>query len=516
MKKILKPIFVTALTVVLASWAFAINDDGGSGGGIKTDRTAEEMQYLHEDAFRAQQARRQAGVTSVTIDANKPFEKVSGYTYVEATMHGTVARDDGSLGEYSVPMILIYPNDGGNGVGVVDIPNTVFHSGTGFIPDPNGTLQLTRQVTDGFLFEQGYTYASVQWDKDVTDLFAGDAAAAKQNHLASGSIEQTTDAWHIIRDAAGFLRDPSTLEAGNDPQPVAVDTVLSSGYSQTGVLLQTFVLQGENEVNGEIAYDGHLIGTGGFSCAVAVNGETTDTVDVNPGWALGPCDADAVLPADGSKTIAIITEATAGFFGVPRFAEEPANWRQYELAGIAHTNPAITLPASVHRPAENRNPVVHVPVFRAAFDNLTRWVLQGTPPPPSRLLVGEIDPETGGFIAHVDEYGNALGGLRLPHMEQEVEGQAAGAPLGTYTGINPPFFEAFFEPPSLDAFTRMMTSIGGTFTPFSDEELRERYPDHETYVSRVTHAADYLLVRGYIFQADRDAYVREAKQTMGE
>jgi hypothetical protein len=453
-----------------------------------------------------------AQVISVSIDSSEPFEKVSGYTYVEATMHGTVERDDGTVGEYSVPLVLIYPHDGGNGVGVVDIPNTVFHSGTAFIPDPDGTLQLTRQTTDGFLFEQGYTYASVQWDKDVTDLFADDAAAAEQNHLASGSIEQTTDAWQIIRDAAGFLRDPSALDDVNGPQPVAVDTVLSMGYSQTGMLLQTFVLEGENEVNGEIAYDGHLIGAAGFGCAVAVNGGTTDSVDVNPRWDSGPCDADAVPPADGSKSIAILTEATAGVAGVPRFAEEPPNWRQYELAAIAHTNPAIT-PDGPLMLSENRNPVVHVPVFRAAFDNLTQWASQGTPAPPSKVLEGEIDPETGGFMPDVDEHGNALGGLRLPHMEQEVEGQVVGAPLGTYTGINPPFLEAWFEPPSLDVFARVLTSIAGTFTPFSDEELRERYPDHETYVSRVTRAADYLLASGYILEEDRDAYVAEAEQS---
>ena len=133
-------------------------------------------------------------VASVTIDASEPFEEAAGCTYVEATMHGTVTRDDGSVGAYAVPLVLIYPDDGGNGVGVVDVPNSFFHWGTGFIPDPDGTLQLTRQTTDGFLFDQGYTYASAQWNKEVTDLFADDPAAGDQNHLASGSIERTSDA----------------------------------------------------------------------------------------------------------------------------------------------------------------------------------------------------------------------------------------------------------------------------------------------------------------------------------
>ncbi|TVR92033.1 MAG: hypothetical protein EA416_08295 [Trueperaceae bacterium] len=39
-----------------------------------------------------------ARVDSVTIDRVEPFEKAGGYTYVEATMHGTVEREDGSVG----------------------------------------------------------------------------------------------------------------------------------------------------------------------------------------------------------------------------------------------------------------------------------------------------------------------------------------------------------------------------------------------------------------------------------
>ena len=37
-----------------------------------------------------------AGPTSVTIDAIRPFEEADGYTYVEATMHGSIEREDGS------------------------------------------------------------------------------------------------------------------------------------------------------------------------------------------------------------------------------------------------------------------------------------------------------------------------------------------------------------------------------------------------------------------------------------
>ena len=271
------------------------------------------------------------------------------------------------------------------------------------------------------------------------------------------------------------------------------------------------MLGGENAADGEIAFDGHLIGTGGFSCGVVADEGTAGYESAVPLWASAPCDPEAVPPADGSVSVAIITEATAGVLGAPRFDEEPTHWRQYELAGVAHTNPAIT-PDGPLMLSENRNPVVHVPVFRAAVANLARWASGGDPAPPSAHLVGEIDAETGGLVPEVDDDGNALGCLRLPHMPRAIDGRPAGAPLGTYTGLNPAYLEAVFAPPSFDAFAALLTSIGGTFTPFGEDELRSRYPDHETYVDRVTRAADHLVAGGSILEEDRDAYVLEAER----
>jgi hypothetical protein len=448
------------------------------------------------------------GLQEVTIEHAEPFDKVSGYTYAEAMMTGTIERDDGSTGEYEVPLVLIYPDDGGNGVGIVDIPNSVAYGGTGFeVVDPSSTLQVTRMTTDGYLFEQGYTYASVQWNKEVTDLFASVDGAADENHLVAGSIERTEDAWHIMRDAAAFLRDPTALENPNGPQ--AVDTMLSSGYSATGVILNTFVLEGENQG----AYDGHLIGTGGYSCYTPL--EANDNSDEpEPLWMPVPCEGEHEGDA---RVISIITEATAAFNAVPRFEDfedgEPENWRQYELAGVAHTNPVISPDGP-----EDRNPIIHIPVFRAAFHNLAMWAADGVEPPPSRLLEGEVQaPENFPvlFVPERDEHGNALGGLRLPHMEQMVDNRPAGAPLGTYTGLRPEekYADAWFEPPSSEAFAGILTHITGTFEPFDDEVLNELYPNPGSYVSRVARAAEHLYEQGYILEADKDEYVREAAQS---
>ena len=108
---------------------------------------------------------------------------------------------------------------------------------------------------------------------------------------------------------------------------------------------------------------------------------------------------------------------------------------------------------------------------------------------------GNLDPAR-------DADGNALGGLRLPHMPSLVctngnHCHAAGAPLGTYTGV---------ETASQIPFVR----TGGTFDPFSPEELKERYENQGTYVQLVRRAAQELRKQGYILQEDYRKYVSEA------
>ena len=91
----------------------------------------------------------------------------------------------------------------------------------------------------------------------------------------------------------------------------------------------------------------------------------------------------------------------------------------------------------------------------------------------------------------------------MPHMPTVLSnGEIAGAPLGRYTGLDLDF------DPETDIYSR----IGGTFTPFSGEELSRRYPTIEIYVDRVRKAADALLADRYILPEDRDAFVRSAER----
>lgn len=431
-----------------------------------------------------------AEVMSVTVDFSQPFDEVSAYQYVEGTMSGVVFRDDGSQGEYSVPVVLIYPEENANGIGVVDLPNSApIHLMPG--AGEEWVLQHTRTTTESFLFETGYTYISVQWDKAVTETFGPTPPddGSDFNHLAYGTIERGDDAFHIMRDAASFLRDPSAFEGDSGPAPV--DTVLSFGYSQTGMLINAFLARGENASG---AFDGNLIGKMGLICLSFHN---------EP-----PLFSEMVAcpdhPAsDPSVSIMIAAETDVIAFAAAFARSDAENWRSYELAGVSHI-PAPIIPGF----DPNQNIANSQQVFRAAIENLGLWAAEGIPAPASKYLDGTIAAD-GSFHPDLDQDGNALGGLRLPHMERVIDGQLAGAPLGTYTGLN-------FEDPVTDPYEdglKFLTTIAGLFLPFSDAELAQRYPNPGAYVSRVARAAEHLEDNGYILPHDKDAYVEAAARS---
>jgi hypothetical protein len=443
----------------------------------------------------------EASVDSVTVNRSGDFQAGLGYTYAEVTIHGSVARADGTVGQYAVPAVIIYPRHRrANGVGVVDWLNSAFYhffpatTGSGTLNE-SGTFEFTRLATGNYLFEEGYTYLSIQWNKKVTGIFGSTAPADGQphNHLLYGSIERSADAWEILLDAARLLKDPEFFPKHD--RPARVKTVLSSGYSQGGAMQLELLAEGLDPTR---VYDGHLIQMIGLTC--------WKREDVAPHFGFfGDCRP---LPTSGdhapvivvaSETDMLIYPAVLGVGKSAFFTRNEANpsWRQYEMAGIAHL-PEPILPLGI----SNQNTGDARPIFRAAFENLTTWVRgkhRGLPP-PSRYFDGTVDA-TDAFVPVTDRDGHFAGGVRLPHVESEVHGHIAGAPLGRHTPLN----FAPLDPPN------PFVLIGGTFTPFTDDELLGRYASPRQYVKRVRRAADSLGARGYITTKDRWALIAAAK-----
>jgi hypothetical protein len=54
-------------------------------------------------------------------------------------------------------------------------------------------------------------------------------------------------------------------------------------------------------------------------------------------------------------------------------------------------------------------------------------------------------------------------------------------------------------------------SLGGRRVPFSEDELHSLYPDHATYVSRVSAAADTAVMAGVLLPRHAAKLVDQAK-----
>jgi hypothetical protein len=81
-----------------------------------------------------------------------------------------------------------------------------------------------------------------------------------------------------------------------------------------------------------------------------------------------------------------------------------------------------------------------------------------------------------------DQFGNALGGIRLPHMD---------APVGKHPGTG--------------------CGLAAGFAPFDGQTLQKLYPSHKTYVDAVTEAANRAVKAGFLLPADAKAVITEAE-----
>jgi len=225
----------------------------------------------------------------------------------------------------------------------------------------------------------------------------------------------------------------------------------------------------------------------------------------------------------------------------------PENARAYLIAGTQH---ATSPPSAVRGPNANQgNPQSQAPAVRALVVALEQWVVDGVPPPPSRVPsiadrtavdaatirfpkapdfatpkggneittpVDWIDPPgspdrkieapVGPYVtlvSAVDEDGNEVAGIRLPPV---------GVPLATLAGWN-----VYRDNPD------ELADRDGSLIPFARtraerethgdprRSLEERYRSLADYVAQVSAYADRLVAEHLLLPADARAYVEAAR-----
>jgi hypothetical protein len=164
-------------------------------------------------------------------------------------------------------------------------------------------------------------------------------------------------------------------------------------------------------------------------------------------------------------------------------------FRSWEIAGAAHMPKRQTYEGRLKTDrdgvsdflkaytAVRTNEAEWFPVFDAALLHVHNWISGGVLPPKFPPM--EIDGRDYAF----DQYGNALGGVRVPELEAPVARYVAAATLG------------------LEGYT----------IPFTAEQLKKLYPTHETYVEKVRAAASAARDAGVILPEQVEEYVKAAE-----
>ncbi|MEZ4698975.1 MAG: alpha/beta hydrolase domain-containing protein [Rhodothermales bacterium] len=396
-----------------------------------------------------------------------------------------------------------------------------------------------------------------------------------------------------IRDMVTFFRGRTSAAAG-DPNPLgaSIRFALGAGVSQSGNLMKTFVHLGFNEsLDGRRVFEGlfPLVaarqtninmrfavpgGGGGVRADHRAFGQSSargfapdyhDDIRGTTGGIFTRCAASDTCPKtflglSGSELWALQgSPALTDAYGT-RDLVQPEDLRIYYFAGTQHgTSPVSWNPAMTVYPAGVES--TFDPIVRALWQRLTAWVLDGTPPPSSRVpRVGDgtlVPPEALGYPA--------MQGVSFP-VQGEPQPVPAFAYLARYTSLGlldfgPRFDEpdesgiadvlppaylgkdyailvaavdadgnevAGIQPPGNAAplGTNLPYSYGarldlgdlfwlsGTFIPFHETKagrlaagderlsLEERYGDHAGYVEAVRRAVQTLVDQGFMLPDD--------------
>jgi hypothetical protein len=428
-------------------------------------------------------------------------------------------------------------------------------------------------VRDGVLARRS-TIPAPQWrftaDRTAVEMPAGFEPGRLYELVYTAADPRISSAGlAAVRDVVAWLKHPPAGGAFAHPAP-RVQRALAFGISQSGRFLRSFLYEGMNDdEDGRIVFEGVWADVAGAGRVFLNHRFAQPSRD---GWAywntLYPTDlfpfTDTPLPApDGRGEDGLFSRLRPG--RIPKLVLTNGSWEYWNrCAALVHThwNGRLDVPlhpdtrlyvlsGSQHGPGwlpqpdpalqMPSNPNDTRPFFRAVLQALHEWVRDGRQPPPSQyptIAKGELVPRerirwpfaaraplpqhprqafdlffgpgfaSSGIITveppkirrafpvmlpQVDEDGIDLGGIRLP---------VVAVPLGACTGWN-------LRHPKTGA-PQQIGGAAGTFVAFDESEIRRRYRNKEEYLRRIAAAADDLIGRRFVLEADRERVLRHA------
>ena len=299
-----------------------------------------------------------------------------------------------------------------------------------------------------------------------------------------GSLTHPGDSfsYDIFAQAGQAIRNPT----GIDPLGgLRLERMIAVGESQSAFRLVTYV----NAVHPLARiYDGFFIHSRGSSGAV---------LSQAPQPFVGVPEIARIRGDLSVPVLTFQTETdlfTLGF--LPDRQPDGPLFRLWEAAGTAHADTYMLLvgPGDLGNSPEAaevleianpiptiiecENPINSGPqhfVVKAAMAALDHWIRSGEAAPSAPRLAVEGSPPR----LVLDEFGNALGGVRTPYVD---------APIATLSGLGQSGSGFCF--------------IFGTTAFLDTATLASLYPDHDAYVSAVNEATDRAVEAGFILEPD--------------
>jgi hypothetical protein len=334
-------------------------------------------------------------------------------------------------------------------------------------------LDAMWQASYDLLMREGYAYVGVSAQRvGVQQPPSGLTAWSPTRYAgldvtAGNTVPADSLSYDIFSQAAQAIRHP----AGVDPLGgLPVRTVIAAGVSQSQGRLVLY----HNSIHPLAGvYDG-------FYLVLGLGGAIRTDLDVK------------VFKVNTENDVLLLGEAKAR-------QPDTDQLRTWEIAGTSHVSFQSAefrrdllirdgLPQSdttvCARPALSHIPTRYV--LNAVYGHLVRWIERGSPPPAApQIELTSVSPA----VAARDEFGNALGGIRLAQH---------AVPTATNTGLNSgPGFCILF----------------GTHQPFDDATLAALYRNHGQYVSAVDKTTNENLAAGYILAPEAQATVDEAARS---
>ena len=314
-------------------------------------------------------------------------------------------------------------------------------------------------------------------------------AAADPLLLPHEKEEETGLFWDILMDLAEYVKNTSEiLPAGRERKLYLLGWSQSAGYMTTYRNYFAFSGRGEN------LFDGYLAAGGIHSLVIPLNQN-------DYGRQLPHMEKVDRMPV---PYISVQTESENAAFGGYEVRQDNSDTKElkyvsYELAGATHDTVYSLLEyyrgddylyeigVGPQYVGENGTPSDYPSqfVFAAIYRHLIRWVREGLMPPAAPRI--EVDEKMENAV---DQYGNAVGGVRLPLLD---------APFGTYYNYS-----------DCSHMPGGKNPLFGHVEYFSEERLARIYGTLLQYEQKVRYLAEQAIDRGYLLEEDRENCIRNA------